>query len=72
LFSKRLLLGTYILLNINIKIFKILILCVVFCVCENWWLTLSEENTIRMFENRVLRRIFGFKRDDVKRSGETT
>jgi hypothetical protein len=34
--------------------------------CETWSLTLREEHTLRLFENRVLRRIFGPKRDEVK------
>jgi hypothetical protein len=33
--------------------------------CENWSLTLREEHRLRVFENRVLRRIFGPKRDEV-------
>jgi hypothetical protein len=33
--------------------------------CETWSLTLREEHRLRVFENRVLRRIFGLKRDDV-------
>ena len=33
--------------------------------CEAWSLTLKEENRLRVFENRVLRRIFGPKRDEV-------
>jgi hypothetical protein len=33
--------------------------------CETWSLTLREEHTLRVFENRVLRRIFGPKRDEV-------
>jgi len=33
--------------------------------CETWSLTLSEERGLRVFENRVLRRIFGPKRDEV-------
>jgi hypothetical protein len=33
--------------------------------CETWSLTLREENRLRVFENRVLRRIFGLKRDEV-------
>jgi hypothetical protein len=33
--------------------------------CETWSLTLREEHTLRVFENRVLRRIFGLKTDDV-------
>jgi hypothetical protein len=33
--------------------------------CETWSLTLREEHRVRVFENRVLRRIFGPKRDEV-------
>jgi hypothetical protein len=33
--------------------------------CETWYLTLREEHRLRVFENRVLRRIFGPKRDEV-------
>ena len=33
--------------------------------CESWSLTLREERRLRVFENRVLRRIFGPKRDEV-------
>jgi hypothetical protein len=33
--------------------------------CETWFLILREEHTLRVFEKRVLRRIFGPKRDDV-------
>jgi hypothetical protein len=33
--------------------------------CETWSLTLKEEHRLRVFENRVLRRIFGLKRDEV-------
>ena len=33
--------------------------------CKTWSLTLREERRLRMFENRVLRRIFGPKRDEV-------
>jgi hypothetical protein len=33
--------------------------------CETWSLTLREEHRLRVFENRVLRRILGPKRDDV-------
>jgi hypothetical protein len=33
--------------------------------CETWSLTLREEHRLRAFENRVLRRIFGPKRDEV-------
>ena len=37
----------------------------VFCGCETWSLTLREERRLIVFENRVLRRIFGLKRDEV-------
>jgi hypothetical protein len=38
---------------------------VAFYGCETWSLTLREEHRLRVFENRVLRKIFGPKRDDV-------
>jgi hypothetical protein len=34
-------------------------------VCETWFLTLREEHSLNVFEKRVLRRIFGTKRDEV-------
>jgi len=40
-------------------------LTVVLYGCETWSLTLMEECRLRVFENRVLRRIFGPKRDEV-------
>jgi len=51
--------------NINIKIYRNVILPVVLCGCETWSLTLREERCLRVFENRVLRGIFGAKRDEV-------
>jgi len=51
--------------NLNIKIYKTIILPVVLYGCETWSLTLREERRLRVFENRVLRRIFGPKRDEV-------
>jgi hypothetical protein len=42
-----------------------IILPVVLYGCESWSLTLREECRLRVFENRVLRRIFGPKRDEV-------
>jgi hypothetical protein len=51
--------------NIKIRIYKIIILPVVLYGCEIWSLTLREEHRLRVFENRVLRRIFGPKRDEV-------
>ena len=41
-----------------------------FCGCGNWSVRFSEERTVRVFENGVLRGIFGVKRDEVKRGGE--
>jgi len=51
--------------NIKIKIYRTVILPVVLYGCETWSLTLREERRLRVFENRVLRRIFGPKRDEV-------
>ena len=45
--------------------FKFIILPVVLYGCETWSLTLREAHRLRVFENRVLRRIFGPKRDGV-------
>ena len=44
---------------------KTIMLPVVLYECETWSLTLREEGRLKMFENRVLRRIFGPKRDEV-------
>jgi hypothetical protein len=51
--------------NVKVKIYKTIILPVVLYECETWSLTLREEHRLRVFENRVLRRIFGPKRDEV-------
>jgi hypothetical protein len=45
--------------------YKTIILPVVLYGCETWSVTLREEHRLRVFENRVLRRIFGPKRDEV-------
>jgi hypothetical protein len=50
--------------NLKIKIYKTVILPVVLYGCETWSLTLREEHRLRVFEHRVLRRIFGPKRED--------
>jgi hypothetical protein len=47
------------------RIYKTIILPVILYGCETWSLTLREELRLRLFENRVLRRIFGPKRDEV-------
>ena len=53
--------------NIKIKIYKTIILLLY--GCETRSLTLSEERRLRLFENGVLRRIFGPKNDDVTGNG---
>jgi hypothetical protein len=53
--------------NIKIKIQRTIILPDVVHGCATWSLTLREERRLRVFENRVLRSIFGAKRDKVKR-----
>jgi len=54
-----------ILLSRKIKIYRTIILYVVLYWRENWSLTLREERRLRLFENRVLRRILWSKRDEV-------
>ena len=51
--------------NIKNKTYRIIILPVVLYGCETWSLTLREERRLRVFENRVLRRVFGPKTDEV-------
>jgi hypothetical protein len=51
--------------NLKIRIYKTIILPIVLYGCETWSLTLKEERRLRVFENRVLRSIFGPERDDV-------
>jgi hypothetical protein len=51
--------------SVKIRIHKIIILHVVLYGCETWSLTLREEHRLRVFENRVLKIIFGPKRDEV-------
>jgi hypothetical protein len=50
--------------NLKIKIYKTVILPVVLYGCKTWSLTLREEYRLRVFENRVLRKIFGPKREE--------
>jgi len=52
--------------NLKIKIYRIIILPVVLYGCETLSLNLREERRLRVFKNRVLRRIFGPKRDEVR------
>ncbi|KAJ4450227.1 hypothetical protein ANN_01646 [Periplaneta americana] len=51
--------------NLKVRIYKTVILPVVLYGCETWTLTLREEHRLRVFENKVLRTIFGAKRDEV-------
>jgi hypothetical protein len=51
--------------NVNLRIYKTIILPVVRYGCENWSLALREEYRLRVFENMVLRRIIRLKRDEV-------
>jgi hypothetical protein len=51
--------------NLKIRIYRTIILPVVLYGCETWSLTLREERRLSVFKNRVLRRIFGPKRDEV-------
>ncbi|KAJ4426460.1 hypothetical protein ANN_27274 [Periplaneta americana] len=50
---------------LKVRIYKTVILPVVLYGCETWTLTLREEQSLRVFENKVLRKIFGAKRDEV-------
>jgi hypothetical protein len=58
--SRRLLSKT-----VKMRIYKTVIFPVLLHVCETWSLTLREEHGSRVFENRVLRRILGPKKDEV-------
>jgi hypothetical protein len=51
--------------SVKVKIYKTIILPVVLYGCGTWSPTLREEHRLRVSENRVLRRIFGPKRDEV-------
>jgi hypothetical protein len=56
--------------NLKFKIYKTVILPVVLYGCETWSLTLKEEHRLRVFENKVLRRIFGLKAGCCERGNE--
>jgi hypothetical protein len=51
--------------TLKIKIYRTTILLVVLSGCETLSLILREERRLRVFEHRVLRRVFGPKRDEV-------
>jgi hypothetical protein len=52
--------------NVKIKIYRTIILPVVLYGCETWSFKLREEHELRIFENRVLRRICGPRRDEIR------
>jgi hypothetical protein len=56
---------------VKIKIYKTIILPVVLYGCETWSLTLREDHRLRVFENRVLRGIFGLKWAEITQNGES-
>ena len=64
--------SSFVFKNLKIKIYKTIILHVGLYGCETWSFTLSEERRLRVFENMVLRRVFGSKRDDVNRGLDKT
>ena len=52
-------------IKVKIKIYRTIILLIVLYGCETWSIIFWEERRLRVFENRVLRRVFGPKRDEV-------
>ena len=58
--------------NLNVKIYRTIFLPVVLYGFETWSLTMREECRLRVFENRVLRRISGPNRDEVTGEEKTT
>jgi hypothetical protein len=51
--------------NITIRVYRTILLLLILCWRETWSLTLKEEHRLTMFENRVLRRMFGSKTGEV-------
>jgi hypothetical protein len=51
--------------NLKIRIYKTTLLNIVLYGCQTWYLTLRVEHRLRVFQNKVLRSIFGPKRDVV-------
>ena len=51
--------------NLKVKTYKTIILPVVLYGCETWSLTLRQEHRLRVFENKVFRKIFGTKKDEI-------
>ena len=57
--------SSFLLKNLENQVYRTIISPVVLYGCETWSLILREERRLRVFENRVLRRVFGPKRDEV-------
>jgi hypothetical protein len=57
-------------INLEIKIYRTIILPVVLYGCETWSFRFRDEHRLRVFENRFLRRIFEPKRDEVTGNGK--
>ena len=57
--------------KLKVNTYKTIILPVVLYGCETWSLTLREEHRLRVFENKVLRKIFGAKKDELQENGES-
>ena len=64
LFGSNILFSRLLSKNLKIKIYKIIILQVLLYGCDTWYITLREERRLRVFENRILRRIFWPKSDE--------
>ena len=56
--------------KLKVNTYKTIVLLVLYG-CETWSLTLREEHRLRVFENKVLRKIFRAKRDEIKENGES-
>ena len=52
--------------NLKVKIYRAIILPVILYGCETWSVTLREERRLRVFEDSVLRIIFGLRREEVR------
>ncbi|KAJ4441820.1 hypothetical protein ANN_11679 [Periplaneta americana] len=62
---EKLLLSSLLSKNLKVRLYKTFILPVVLYACETWTLTLREEHRLRVYENKMLRKIFEAKRDEV-------
>ena len=51
--------------KLKVNTYRTIVLPVVLYGCETWSLTLREEHRLRIFENKVLRKMFGAKRDEI-------